>query len=254
MRSLGLAKALSLQGPELICFIGAGGKSSLLLSLAGELAKRSRVLLTTTTKMYLCQLQGQGEPLIGENYLDMLQRLAGMLSQTGLVSTAAAIYKEDKVAGHSPEFIDLLYGTRTFDYILVEADGAKGRPFKMPKAGEPVLPRSCTTVLPVVGIDILGKPLKEDNVHRHQLLAKYTGQELGSKVTVDTIRTVLKYYYNLAREQAENCRFMPIVNKADTTEELHRAQDLAQQLLGLEMPLILVASTKYENPVRAVVN
>ncbi|PHJ39367.1 hypothetical protein P378_04185 [Desulforamulus profundi] len=53
-----LINALTLKNKEMICFVGAGGKSGLLSLLARECAVTgARVLVTTSTKMYYRQLK-----------------------------------------------------------------------------------------------------------------------------------------------------------------------------------------------------
>ena len=57
--SADLRTLLGLGRSELVAFVGAGGKSSLLLGLGAELSvSGSRVVLTTTTKMGTDQIPG----------------------------------------------------------------------------------------------------------------------------------------------------------------------------------------------------
>ena len=47
------------------------------------------------------------------------------------------------------------------EVVLIEADGAKHLPCKVPIEKEPVIIPECTDVIAVVGMDALGKPLEE---------------------------------------------------------------------------------------------
>ena len=44
--------------------------------------------------------------------------------------------------------------------ILVEADGAKMRPCKVPAEQEPVIPKECDIVIAVAGLDVLGETIE----------------------------------------------------------------------------------------------
>ena len=46
------------------------------------------------------------------------------------------------------------------DITFIEADGSKHFPVKAPREGEPVLLPECDTVLAVMGLSAIGKPLK----------------------------------------------------------------------------------------------
>ncbi len=54
--------------------------------------------------------------------------------------------------------------------ILVEADGSRGLPFKVPRHGEPVIPSSATHVAVVMGLAALGRPAGPDTVFGHASL------------------------------------------------------------------------------------
>ena len=135
---------LGLGDHELIALIGGGGKSTLLFALGNELAGRGkRVIVTTTTKM------GREQALVAPTVcwsadtdcaLDALDGPGPVMLVTG--------GDEHKVTGPAPEVIDGLFAESDADYIIVEADGSRGRPLKAPAANEPVVPVTTTTVVP----------------------------------------------------------------------------------------------------------
>ena len=136
-----LAADLGLDHRELVAFVGGGGKSTLLFALGRELADGgARVLATTTTKM--------GADQTGEAVA------AG-------IEFVARYRDEAKVVGPPPGEVDRIYHDAGYDYVLVEADGARGRPLKVPAAHEPVIPSAATLVVVVMGADAIGRPLGE---------------------------------------------------------------------------------------------
>ncbi len=54
--------------------------------------------------------------------------------------------------------------------MIIEADGARKLPIKAPAEHEPVIPEFVNTVITVIGLSGLGKPLTEEWVHRPGIL------------------------------------------------------------------------------------
>ena len=50
------------------------------------------------------------------------------------------------------------------DLVVVEADGAAGKPLTAPRAYEPVIPAATDLLVPVVGADVIGAPLTPERV------------------------------------------------------------------------------------------
>ncbi len=167
--SASLRTLLGLGRSELVAFVGGGGKSSLLLGLGAELrVSSSRVVMTTTTKMGTDQIPGWAT----------VCRTDGEVSavlERGEPAFLVGDIAGDKVTGVAPELVDRLFATATVDYLLAEADGARGRPFKAPAAHEPVIPTRTTLVVVVAGIDAIGLPIA-DVAHRPERVVALTGR------------------------------------------------------------------------------
>jgi probable selenium-dependent hydroxylase accessory protein YqeC len=131
-----LYDALELEKNELVCFVGAGGKTGLMHQLLAECAQQgARVLVTTSTKMFKSQLTDCCR-LYLEQDEDKLRRKLIDASASERVLAAAEGLIANKVIGLSREAIDRLYISGVFDFILVEADGARGRALKAPASSE----------------------------------------------------------------------------------------------------------------------
>lgn len=249
-----MKEALELQPRAMIGFVGAGGKSSLMQRLAMELAEcGARVLVTTSTKMFAEQLKFLAEPVLEENPDQLLGRLKALSPGTSMATAGAGLTADGKITGLSPDFLNDLFRTNLFDYILVEADGSRGKPLKAPAPGEPVLPSLCTTVLPVVGLDALGCSLTEEAVHRHHLVAHLAGQEVGSTVTVETMGAVVHRYTRLAGAFCQGSKVIPLMNKAEHEQHLTEAVRLARKILTPPVKRVLVTSARCSQPVQEVV-
>ncbi len=159
---MGFAEALQIQ-PGITAIIGSGGKTSLMLTLAGELA--ASVILCTSTRIY---------PPKGITITDRVcHRVEGILC----VGTAA---ENGKVGSPIQDFRDL---ARYADYILVEADGSKHLPLKAHEAHEPVIPEGTGRVILVVGASGLGQGVSQA-VHRPHLFTRLTGEDVATPEAV----------------------------------------------------------------------
>jgi probable selenium-dependent hydroxylase accessory protein YqeC len=271
-----LFDALELEDGELVCFVGAGGKTGLMLQLAAECALRNqKVLVTTSTRMFARQLQSCGQLVLERDEGKLLGRLddarpdcvrgarACRVPGTGgvpavpgtaggwMLAAGAGLTKDGKVVGLSGETLNAIHRAGLFDSILVEADGARGKPLKAPAPHEPVLPSRAASVVTVVGADALGAPLTEQYVHRWRLAAEMAGQDPGSAVTGSTILKIVSCYRELARQAAPYSRFIAAVNKGDRPELLGKAREIAGRL-SQSMERVLVTSAVLGDPVLEV--
>jgi probable selenium-dependent hydroxylase accessory protein YqeC len=245
-----LERALSLGNAELVCLVGAGGKTSLLRRLALECANQSaRILVTTSTKMFQSELESCG-PFTLEPDVGVV--LAAHQHQKGGLACAASVQAPDgKVTGYTSRLLDRFHGSGLFHRILVEADGARGKNLKAPGAHEPVVPSSTTIVIAVVGLRALGRPLSEEQVHRPERVAALTQQQIGSLITGDTLGRILDRYRAVTEIMAPLARFVPVLNQADTPEQLRLASRVARGWSSSHR--VVITSMCHEDCVQAVV-
>jgi probable selenium-dependent hydroxylase accessory protein YqeC len=245
-----LERALSLGNAELVCLVGAGGKTSLLRQLALECTDPStRILVTTSTKMFQSELESCG-PLTLEPDVDVV--LAAHQHQKGGLACAASVQASNgKVIGYTCRQLDRFHGSGLFHRILVEADGARGKNLKAPGAHDPVVPSSATIVVLVVGLHALGRPLSEAQVHRPDGVAALTQQQIGSQITGDTLARILDRYSAVTETMAPLARFVPVLNQVDTPEQLRLASRMARAWSSSHR--VVITSMCHEDCVRAVV-
>lgn len=180
-----MAGALTLGKREVVALVGAGGKTSALRLLAAELeAAGGSVIATTTTAMYAWELADVGPLIMEADAERMSGKLEEMLTVRRAVSAAAGRGLGGKVAGLSVAAVDSLWAAGLADYVLVEADGSRGLPFKAFGPAEPVVPAVTSTVIQVAGLEVIGRSLTEEHVHRAERMAEALGIPLGSEVTL----------------------------------------------------------------------
>lgn len=250
-----LFEALQLKDREMIAFVGGGGKTSLMHKLAFECTRRGKsVLVTTSTKMFISQLEGCGRLVLEQNVDNLLRELESSLNDCPVTAAASAVAAENdnKAVGLSRETLDYIFRTDIFDFILVEADGSRGLPMKAPREGEPILPSTVTHVLAVTGIDVLNCPLEEKYVQRCHLGAEISGQQIGTPVTGETIRHIIRHYAQLVGQVSSTVKYIPVINKADSAYSLAEARKAAQLLLA-DFNMVLITAALSPDPVREVV-
>lgn len=181
-----LAARLGLGRHELVAFVGAGGKSTLLFALGDELAGAGcRVILTTTTKLGAEQAARAATVC---RSTDPAQ-VAGALDGPGPVMVVAG-RACGKIRGPSSEAVERLFAEAGADHLLVEADGSRRRPFKAPASHEPVIPRAASLVVVVMGADAIGGVIS-DVCHRPELVAAIAGRTVGDVLDPETCAAVL---------------------------------------------------------------
>ena len=235
-----LENAFGIGGQGIISFVGGGGKTTLMWSLAKELAAKNKKVLVTTTTHIMPPEEGQADHFLVSDDLNRVINNIGKKLKSGQIFAIGTGFKGEKLVGVDPEWIGKLSGY--VDYILIEADGARKLPFKAPGENEPVIPSDSTTVISVVGIDTLGKELCEENVFRSQLVSDISGTPMGNEITVNTVASVMVSEEGGKKALPKNARWLICINKVDSLELLQDADMVAKYILA-KQPFVPVIAT-----------
>lgn len=134
----------------------------------------------------------------------------------------------EKVRGVSEALLDEVrkYGP---DLFLIEADGARRLPCKVPESWEPVIYQKSTRVLAVYGLDAVGKTFREA-CFRPGLAAEILEKKITDPISaVDIARLALESRGG-KKNVKETMRYQVILNKADTTRRRQFAQEICREL------------------------
>jgi len=163
-----------------------------------------------------------------------------------------------KLKGIDPELIQEFCKQSPETIIIVEADGAAGRPLKAPNiAHEPVIPQNSSLIIPVVGIDALGCELTEDYVFRAAIAARLTGMALGEIVSPEVIVSLMTHPYGMFCGSPVHARVVPFINKADLHNSMSEARVVASGILETEHPQIdcvVLGQAKFQPHVLEIIN
>jgi len=196
-----------------VAIVGAGGKTSLMYSLAAALkAEHKYVVSTTSTKIFPPRSNDSPALILLEADPNVLT-LPGLLSKHGHVTVAQAILPDGKLQGIACSRVeDLLEHAHA---VVMEADGAAGRSIKAPETWEPRIPERADLVIPVVGLDCIGKPATEEWVFRLERFLAITGMKKGESIVPEAVANVLIHCEGSLKGVPPEAMVIPFLNKLD---------------------------------------
>ena len=137
-----------------IAIVGSGGKTSLMIGLANEYAKRGeRVLLSTTTKLQKPENRAYGchRYFHDDAILETVHHPGEKIFY--------ALDGEEKALAPPIDRLALL--AERFSVSLLEADGARGMDLKLHSERDPVIPPFTTATIALLSLAALGRPASE---------------------------------------------------------------------------------------------
>jgi len=228
--TLTLREGLDLTTGGVVCFVGAGGKTSLMFRLARELSAGGDSVLTTTTTKIKMPDPAETQAVVISPAAEAIICRARQFRKKSFHFTAAAeeLASLHKLKGYAPEFIDDLWKRRLFRWILVEADGAAGKSLKAPAGHEPVIPACTGWVVGLAGLDAAGKALDEHSVFRPEIFAQLTGLAAGQTVSPAAIAASLTHAAGIFKGSPGAAGRYIFLNKAESADCIHAGRQIAE--------------------------
>lgn len=240
---LSLLKSVRLPESPRIAFVGAGGKTTAIFSLARQIF--TPVIVTTTTHI------GNWELGLADNILVLDERfpIEKNFIETieGVTLIVGPVGDDQRHIGLSENNLKRLIGR--FDSqqipILIEADGSRKRPLKAPADHEPAIPDFVNMVVVVVGMSALWKPLSNSTVHRPEIFSKLSGISQGGRITPEAIVNVVGHPRGGLKNIPIHAKKILLLNQADTEQLQFVAREIAESLL-LSYESVIVGSLNPE--------
>jgi molybdenum cofactor cytidylyltransferase len=244
-----LCQALRLSKVPCLALVGSGGKTTTLFKLAREL--QPPVITAATAHMAIAQCVLADRHIVVTSPIDLAALDTNRFYPQG-ITLITGIEQGERTAGLSEVEINWL---RAFCQeqtlpLLIEADGSRQRPLKAPADHEPAIPDFAETVIVVVGLSGLDKPLTDETVHRPEIFAELSGLEIGETVTPDALVRMLNHPSGGLKNIPFNARRVVLLNQADSPELQAQAKEMAERLL-IAYDSVVVASLG-QNQIRAV--
>lgn len=229
---MNLARALGIKAGDVVAFVGAGGKTQSMFRLADDLVRQGMRVITTTTVFvpeddlrYAPQRVGFGHGMM------LPESLPEQVEQHRQVFVFAKLEKGGKVRGVRPAWLDANLAPASYkDVLLVKADEAQRLSLKAPLPHEPAMPESATIVVPVAGLDVLGRPMDERNVYGAEMIYQLTGHPIGRPVSTLVIAALLMHPELSLKRVPAGARILPLLNHV-TAGSLPQAREIAGYVL-----------------------
>ncbi|MBI2989019.1 MAG: putative selenium-dependent hydroxylase accessory protein YqeC [Deltaproteobacteria bacterium] len=248
-----LKEALGLKKGEMLSLIGAGGKTTTLFCLAHELWEEGgKVLVTTTTKIFKPTKPHVHKLYLVQDLDAFLIKLA-KIKEPLIIGAGSGLDDAEKLVGLPTEWFDVLQKKAGMDSILIEADGAAMKPFKVPADHEPVVPEECDLTVWVMGIKILGQPLATDWVHRAERAAELLRLKLGAPMTEELILRLVEHPQGCLKGIPPASRRAVLINQADSAEEVKKASELGRKLIQHGLQRVVITSYLASDVVKEVI-
>ena len=214
------ALGICLEEAERISVAGAGGKTSLIKSLVEEYRSRNLpAAVTTTTHMY-----AEEKPYFllepsEEKMAQILDRegkiFLGKKAEAGKMQMPDEVWMEKLLQLNCP--------------VLIEADGARRMPIKVPGEHEPVFRKETGRILYVYGMDAIGRPL-EEACFRAEEAAQILGKKMGEPVLPRDIARLAMNQRGGAKGVNKAVKYALILNKTDLPGKKESAREICEIL------------------------
>ncbi|HFL3664532.1 TPA: selenium cofactor biosynthesis protein YqeC [Clostridioides difficile] len=162
---------------EIITVVGAGGKTSFINYFTNFYRDKLKVLLTTTTKIY-----------VPNDYDNIIITIDGTVIPSichGITVCGSYINNENKLVSIDSSILDEIVDQ--FDLVLIEGDGSKRKKLKGWNAKEPVVYHKTTKTIGILDITSFGMNINEKNIHRVEIFKKIANLDTSSINSSSTV-------------------------------------------------------------------
>jgi probable selenium-dependent hydroxylase accessory protein YqeC len=221
----------SMDKKEIITVVGAGGKTSFIDSIAQIYRKKFRVLLTTTTKIFVpCEASYENMILLDDISEEELSNLNFV---KGITVCGKCINEDNKIVGI--DFKDLKKLEDKFDLILIEGDGSKKKKLKGWNDNEPIVYENTTKTIGILDITSYNMKINEENIHRLDKFIDQIGyknnlyKKLNKGVDVsDLVKIVLNKKALFKNSKGERVLF---INKVENNGREAIAREIMKSII-----------------------
>lgn len=220
---------------SVISVVGAGGKTTLLHRLEEDYVRKNQhVIVTTTTK-----IMHENKPYFLEDA--SIDKIKYILKKFGRVWIGSRDLVSGKTAPPAKKILDEIL---KWDLpVLIEADGAKRMPVKVPAEHEPVILGQTDHVVSVYGLDAIGRTLESScfRSERAESILKKSGKE---RITAKDIAALASSDKAGRKGCPPYAEYTVVLNKADSADRRETALEICRELAVRGVKNIIVTSLK----------
>ncbi len=202
----------------IISLVGGGGKTTLMYAFAEQLAgEGKKVLVSTTTRIFI-----PSRPYFAAD----AEEVRRLWSQNDFAVIGTVLPGTGKLGSPDPGLLEQLIPEA--DIVLIEADGSRHHPIKMPRQQEPVILPRTDVVITVMGLSALGRPLTECCFGPDQAVGLLNRDETHCLTEADA--AIILSAPSGGRKNTEGCDYLVILNQWDNPAGKESAEAIAAQL------------------------
>jgi probable selenium-dependent hydroxylase accessory protein YqeC len=207
--------------------------------LAKELLLAGKKVVTATTTKIIEPSSEETPCLFVHSDEEKLKQLAVQhIDQFRHVTLARERIESTKLKGISPGLVSHLWNSPEIDMMIIEADGAAGRPVKAPREWEPVIPSQTTLVIGLLGADGVGKELNEENLFQAERISQLTGIPMGARMTCEGMAILMVHPQGIFKGTPPLSRRVAFINKVDVPEGRMWGRAIGKEIMGKGLPQI----------------
>lgn len=232
VESLRQAAGISDTEHPVVSVTGAGGKTSTIRRFAQEYIRSGQKVIVMTTTHLLAE---EKPWFLLEPSEQKMRELLETYSQVWVGTPA----ENGRMGPVSDDFLKVIWNMEL--PVLIEADGARQLPLKVPGDQEPVILPQTTHLLSVYGLDGIGGSIR-DVFFRPERAAELLGRQPEDPVTVEDVARLAASDEAGRKGCPENAEYTVVLNKADTLRLKARALEISRELEKTGLPRIVVSS------------
>lgn len=207
---MNLFNDFNIQNDDVITVTGGGGKTSLLFAIGRELSEKNLPhVITTTAKICIADIP-EDQCLVSRDMNQVITQLKNKPEKEWIIGRELEDYQ--KVSGFSDDDLERLSRSLNPLVILNEGDGSKRKPYKFYADYEPIIPRTTTKIIHVIGAEVLFQKINDEYFHRSQLFegSDTVFDERVFKRVIETFKTT-----QLGNRVKKTIPYILFINKAD---------------------------------------
>lgn len=249
-----LSALLNIKRNSITSIVGAGGKTTLMFYLADEHRQESKVLVTTTTKIYVPEneqydhlmldedshneifkgFKGFKKPRKSMKFID--SKIGSKINSSennqcemnnGIYVYGGEINEDNKLTSIDDKNLGKL--AKEFDFTFIEADGSKKRSLKGWREDEPLVSEYTTNTIGIIDGQGLGLEINEENIHR---LDKFLGKHHGKVNEEDFLEVIFNPKGLFNHSRGSRTLF---VNRVDDEEIQESISKLVSEIINKNM-------------------
>jgi len=223
---MSLIDTFKIKSKDIITIIGAGGKTSLMFSASSLLRDKYKVLVTTTTHIYIPDKNTYDEILMLNDFTNKKYHSILENNKNGVYVVGNHIVNNCKIKGLTFEMLDKIIPY--FGIVIIEGDGSKEKSLKGWNDLEPVIYPKTTKIIGILDITSIGLDINEENIHRVDRFLDIINDYSANKVTIEHLEKLILNENGLFKiYKGENILF---INKVESTIDEINALDLIKNI------------------------